>query len=58
MAKEEPGLSGLCHPGKAINPDSIRGHNTTMDDRIGAKRTGTVMMDRRELANKIRALEG
>ena len=38
MAKEEPGLSGLCQIKKTINPDSVRGDNTTMNDGIGAKR--------------------
>ena len=40
MAKEEPGLSGLCQTGKATNPDSVRGDNTTMDDRVKIKTSG------------------
>ncbi len=40
MAKEEPGLSGLCQAGIAINPDSVRGDDNTMNDRMDTKMSG------------------
>ena len=33
----EDGLSGLCQTVKTINPDSVRGDDITMDDRINKK---------------------
>ena len=40
MVKEESGLSGLCQARKVINLDSVRGYNTTMDDRMNIKTSG------------------
>ena len=40
MAKEEPGLSGLCQIKKTINPDCVLGDDNTMNDRMDTKMSG------------------